>query len=298
MPPRFTTRQLSAFIAAAEVNNFTLAASRLNLTPSAVSNLIGELEAAVGFSIFERTTRKIALTAEGRQFLPVAIAVQRRFTMAGAAAADIANRTADVVRVAAPLAVAATLLPPIISAYRDVEPRTQVRVIDTGVEWMADRLMSGEADLAVGPDRCFGADINSTALFPSPWVLWCSPDHPLADTSELTWSDLEGVDFFTAGRDHEDSVGPLGARGSHQIGNAPLQVFDCITTALGMAAANLGVTFSPQYVSRLAIPMGLTMRRILEPEIMRHVTLYEPLEVDPPAKVRLLRDFIRSMATG
>jgi DNA-binding transcriptional LysR family regulator len=296
--PRFTTRQLSAFIAAAEVSNFTLAAGRLNLTPSAISNLISELEIAVGFSLFERTTRRIALTADGRQFLPVALSVQRRFTMAAVTAADIANRSIDVVRIAAPQAVAATVLPPLIAAYVRLEPRTQVRVVDTGVEWMADRLLSGEADLALGPDRGVGADILATRLYASPWVLWCAPDHALADRRMVTWADLDGIEFFTAGRDHEESVGPLGTRAAHEVVVAPKQVFECITTALGMAAASLGVTFSPQYVSALAKPMGLKMCRILDPEIIRYMTLYEPTDREVPGKVKRLRDFIQATMTG
>lgn len=295
MSPRFTTRQLCAFIAAAEAHNFTLAAGRLNLTPSAVSNLISELEHAVGFSLFERTTRKIALTPNGRQFLPVALAVQRRLTLASIAAADIANRSVDVVRIAAPQAVAATMLPPVIASYRQVEPRTEIRVVDTGVEWMADRLLSGEADLALGPDRAVSGDILATRLHASPWVLWCSPDHPLAARNDIRWADLDGVDFFTAGRDHEQSVTPLGASGPPEIAITPRQVFDNITTALGMAAANLGVTFSPHYVSPLAQPMGLVMRRVVEPEIIRYVTLYEPNEREMADKVLRFRDFIRKM---
>lgn len=298
MAPRFTTRQLSAFIAAAEVNNFTLAAGRLNLTPSAVSNLISELEQAVGFGLFERTTRKIALTPDGRQFLPVALAVQRRFTMAAVAAADIANRSVDVVRIAAPQAVAASLLPPIIASYQKAEPRTEVRIVDTGVEWMTDRLLSGEADLALGPDRAVSGDILTTRLYASPWVLWCSPEHPLAARRDIKWSELDGVDFFTAGRDHEQSVGPLGASSTHEIVIAPKQIFESITTALGMAAANLGVTFSPQYVNALARPLGLTMRRMVEPEIVRYVTLYEPRDRELSNKVERFRDFIQTTVRG
>jgi len=294
MSPRFTTRQLSAFIAAAEVNSFTLAAGQLNLTPSAVSNLISELEQAVGFSLFERTTRRIGLTWDGRRFLPVALSVQRQLTMAAVAAADIANRSVDVVRIAAPQAVAATLLPPVISAYAKAEPRAEIRVVDTGVEWMADRVLSGEADLAIGPDRLVGGDIQTTALYASPWVLWCSPEHPLAEKAEIGWVDLDGVNFFTAGRDHEQSVGPLAAGRSHEIANSANQVFDNITTALGMAAANLGVTFSPDYVSVLGHALGLTMRRVLNPEIIRYVTLYEPSDRELPEKALRFRDFLKS----
>jgi DNA-binding transcriptional LysR family regulator len=298
MAPRFTTRQLSAFIAAAEAGSFTLAAGRLNLTPSAVSNLISELEHAVGFSLFERTTRKVALASDGRQFLPVALAVQRRFTMAAVAASDIANRSVDVVRVAAPQAVAATLLPPLIAAYRAIEPRTEVRVVDTGVEWMADRLLSGEADLALGPDRTVSSDVSAEHLYETPWVVWCSPTHKLAEQREVRWADLKGIDFFTAGRDHEQSVGPLGAHDSSLLAMPPRQVFDNISTALGMAAAGLGITFSPEYVKSLALPLGLTMRPVIEPRIARYLTLYEPADRDLSAKVIGLRNFIRQRELG
>ena len=292
--PRFTTRQLSAFIAAAELGNFTLAAGRINLTPSAVSVLISELEQGIGFTLFERTTRKIALTPDGRKFLPTAISVQRQLAIAAMAAADIANRAVDVVRVAAPQAIAATVLPPLIAAFRKTEAHSEVRIVDTGVEWMANRLLSGEADLAVGPDRAVSDEVRAIRLHASPWVMWCSSEHPLAAKRQVKWSDLEGVDFFTAGHDHEQSVEPLGPHSNQQITNLPKQVFDNISTALGMAAANLGVTFSPSYVDRLARPMGLTMRRIIEPEILRYVTLYEPADRTIPDHVLRFRDFIQS----
>ncbi|MEO5597671.1 MAG: LysR family transcriptional regulator [Novosphingobium sp.] len=298
MLPRFTTRQLSAFVAAAEAGSFTVAAGRLNLTPSAVSSLISELEHAVGFSLFERTTRKVALTPQGRQFLPVVLSVQRRITMTAVAASDIANRSVDVVRVAAPQAVAATLLPPLIAAYRVIEPRTEVRVVDTGVEWMADRLLSGEADLALGPDRTVSSDVSAEHLYETAWVVWFSPAHALAGRSDVRWADLQGIDFFTAGRDHEQSVGPFGGHGPNHLAIAPQQVFDNISTALGMAAAGLGITFSPEYVKALALPMGLVMRPVIEPHITRYVTLYASADRELPDKVTALRNFIRERLKG
>ena len=59
MPPHLSVRQLDAFIAVAELASFTQAARRLNLTPSAVSALIAELEAAVGFSVWVETLTQV-----------------------------------------------------------------------------------------------------------------------------------------------------------------------------------------------------------------------------------------------
>lgn len=278
MSPRFSVRQIDAFAAAAELANFTLAARRLGLTPSAISNLISELEASFGFALFERTTRKVVLTAEGREFLPAALAVQRQIGRASLAAADIANRAVDVVRIAAPMAVAALLLPPLIAGYKALRPKTVVRIVDTGVEWLADRVQIGEADMALGPDRPVAADIAKTEIFASEWVIWCRPDHPIAQASAgIAWHEFGDAEVFAAGRDHEHSVWPNLPAGA---GTAvrPIEVVDNLSTALGIAAAGIGVTFSPDYVAPLAEAMGLVKCPLVAPRIVRQVTLHRPAD--------------------
>ena len=57
---RITPRQLEAFVTVAEAEGFGEAASRLSLTPSAISQLVAELESATGLRLFDRTTRRVA----------------------------------------------------------------------------------------------------------------------------------------------------------------------------------------------------------------------------------------------
>src|SRR2546427_480360 len=104
---RFTPRQLDAFVAVSDLRSFSAAGQRLGLTPSAVSQLVvAELEAAVGFRLFERTTRAVALSPAGREFLGSAEQVLRHIGLAESAAADVRNRAAGIVRIAAPLVIA------------------------------------------------------------------------------------------------------------------------------------------------------------------------------------------------
>ncbi|HTI67189.1 MAG TPA: LysR family transcriptional regulator [Caulobacteraceae bacterium] len=292
-PPRFTPRQIDAFVASAELSNFTQAARRLNLTPSAVSNLISELELSLGFGLFERTTRKVTLTPDGREFLPSALAVQRQLQLAAIAAADVRNRSVEVVRVAAPLSVAAVDLPRLIARYRLRQSRVVVRILDTGVEWLADRVSTGEADLALGPDRTVGPDVTCSPLYASPWVLWCSPNHPLARKAALRWTDLEGVDFYAAGHDHEHSIIPRLSGMTDAMRVTPIQIVDNVTTALGIAAAEIGVTFTPDYVKTLAEPLGLVMRRVTDPEVVRHMSLYAPVRRKLSPAALQFHDFVR-----
>ena len=63
-------RLLRAFAAVAAEQSVTRAAKRLHLTQSTVSGQLRELEQAAGYPLFERTTRRIALTREGTRLLP------------------------------------------------------------------------------------------------------------------------------------------------------------------------------------------------------------------------------------
>lgn len=273
--PYFTPRQITAFLCAAEIGNFTVAAHRLNLSSSAVSNLIAELEGGLGFALFDRTTRKVVLTSAGRQFLPAAIAFQRQVGRVEAAAVDIRDHATDVVRVAAPMAIAALLLPPLIAQYRAEQPRTVVRIVDTGVEWLGDRVATGEADLALGPDRAMPTDVVRTTLFATEWVVWIHPDHPLAARPELCWADLAAENVYAAGRDHEHSVLPQLTPEPDAVELTNLHVVENVSTALGLAAAGVGLTFSPDYVLPLALALGLSMRRLTSPVITRQLCIYE-----------------------
>ena len=63
-----SSRQLRAFIALVEERHFTRAAQRCHQTQPAFSALIRSLEEALGVRLFDRTTRKVELTPEGRLF--------------------------------------------------------------------------------------------------------------------------------------------------------------------------------------------------------------------------------------
>jgi len=274
---RFTLRQIEAFIAVAEAHSFTVAASRLGLTAQAVSQLIAELEAILGFRLFDRTTRKVSLSSAGRDFLGSASTLLRHVRAADSAADDVRNRATGVVRVGAPLVLASTALPMAMREFQRIKPKVVVRLRDVPVDHLIDRVADGDVDFAIGPDRHTGEAVTALPLFDSAWVLWCAPSHPLARKRRaVRWAELADVAIVSAGRDHEHSVAqmhqdlPAGARVT------PVDVVDNISTALGIAAQGLAVTLAPAYVGVMAKPAGLIMRRVVQPESVRKVCLYSP----------------------
>ncbi|MDL4771130.1 MULTISPECIES: LysR family transcriptional regulator [Thermomonosporaceae] len=74
-----------AFVAAVEEMHFGRAAQRLFLTQQALSKRVRRLEQALGTPLFERTTRRVSLTAAGRRFLPLAQEAVTAFDTAVAA---------------------------------------------------------------------------------------------------------------------------------------------------------------------------------------------------------------------
>ena len=272
---RFTLRQLEAFTAVADTHSFTAAADRMGLTVQATSQLVAELEGLLGFRLFDRTTRRVDLSSAGRGFLASGQTVLRHVQAAEMAAEDVRNRASGVVTVAAPLVLASTALPAAMAAYGVRRPKVVIRLSDTPVDALVDRVSAGDVDLAVGPDRPTGLGVHSLPLFDSPWVLWCSKRHPLVTNKVLVWSDLRGVALVCAGHDHEQSVARMRLSEPADARVAPVEVVDNIPTAFGLAAHTQAATLAPAYVGILAKSFGLVMRRVLEPETVRKVCLYQ-----------------------
>lgn len=272
--PRFTTRQLAAFAEVARIRSFREAGEHLNLSSSAVSQLVADLEAAVGLRLFDRTTRNVSLSPAGREFLPSAMSVLKHLQLAQTAVDDISNRAAGVVRIAAPLILASLVLPATIQAYTRDRPKVVIRIRDAPVDNLVDMVSNADADLAIGSDYPNQGDVVRTDLFKSPWVLWCSPDHPLAAGKGLTWAQLRPFPLVVAGRDYERTLALTHAESLSSERITPVDIVDNISTALGLAAVGDVATLAPAYVGILARKLGLVMRPISKPSDTRQVCIY------------------------
>lgn len=273
---RFTLRQIEAFTAVNETRSFGTAAEQLGMTAQAVSQLVAELEALLGFRLFDRTTRRVDLSSAGRDFLGPAQTLLRHVRAAESAAADVRNRAAGVVRIGAPLVLASSALPAAIRHHQAAHPKVVVRVRDIAVDALVDAVAAGDVDLAIGPDRAVGAEVSRQLLFESQWVLWCAPSHALARRRVLRWVDLHGVALVAAGRDHERSVAQMHLSAPEGERVSPVDIVDNISTAFGIAAEGIAATLAPAYVGVMAERFGLVMRRVTAPEAVRTVCLYRP----------------------
>src|ERR1700761_727539 len=133
MKRNFTIRQgaldgVEAALAVAQHRSFRRAAAELAVTPSAVSQAVRSLEARVGAALFIRTTRSVGLTEAGERFLVRAKPAFEELVAASAAARDLGQRPAGLLRLSVPRAVVPILLEPLIASFCRAYPEVEVEL--------------------------------------------------------------------------------------------------------------------------------------------------------------------------
>ncbi len=269
-----TLRQMRAFVALAKTGNFTLAAQAMHVTQSALSGLIKELEQTLGAKVVDRSTRRALLTDIGKELYPLFSQMIDDLDGALANVADHTRLKKGIVRIAAPQLLSCTLMPEAIAAYRARYPDIEVRLGDTGVESVVNRVLSGEADIGIGPEREPAPPLDARLLFEMPFALVFPQEHELEQQARVTWKDVARYPLISLqGQFTERLLDDMHAS-MHAPSVKPANEVTFMTTALAMAAAGLGVTVCMPYAAPLATLYGLVMRQLEEPVLTRRFFLY------------------------
>ena len=268
-----TLRQLRAFIAVAEAQHFTRAGERLELSQSSVSTLIRELEENLGLRLFDRHTRMLRLTQAGAELLPLARRAMSDLDQVIGSAAELSTLGRGRVSIAAASLQAALLLPRFIRLYCDEYPGVKVNVQDVTEHEVIDKVRAGEVDFGLGSSAATQQDIAGRALMTDEFVAVMPAGHALARHAELDWRTLQDIPLIgpppgNAVREQLDlALARAGLSLTRQYEVAlPL-------TILGMVEGGLGIAVMTSAMTRLAHALGLVTRRVVEPVVLREISL-------------------------
>jgi DNA-binding transcriptional LysR family regulator len=181
-----TLEQLRIFIAVAEKQHVTQAASELNLTQSATSAAIAALEARYGIKLFDRVGRGIALTQTGRDFLNEARAVMARAKAAAQVLDDLAGLKRGSLTLAASQTVANYWLPPRIETFRRSYPGIDLHVSIANTEQVAQAVGRGDADLGFVEGEVDDPALASREMQGDSLVIVVGVRHPWIDQARIT----------------------------------------------------------------------------------------------------------------
>lgn len=149
--------ELEAFITLANHLHFARAAEAVNTSPSALSRIVSRLEEETGARLFERDTRRVALTPAGRTFLSFAEDSLRRRDLLRQSLDSLDGRLRGTLRVYASVTACYTILPPLVAALGNEHPELKLSV-ETGDPADAEAVLrEGRVDLALAalPDAGF-----------------------------------------------------------------------------------------------------------------------------------------------
>jgi DNA-binding transcriptional LysR family regulator len=117
---------LLVFVTVAEMGSISAAARRLQISKSSASERLAELEDSIGATLMRRSTRKLALTDDGVDFLEHAKRILRTVDDATAGLAERRGELAGPLRIAAPISFGVLHLGPALNAFAKLHPRIEL----------------------------------------------------------------------------------------------------------------------------------------------------------------------------
>ena len=192
-------RWLEAFVAVAEELHFGRAANRLQMAQSPLSQTIRRLERELGVTLFDRSTRSVALTPAGEALLPHAHRVFEELELARQATRAVSGVFYGTVSIGFSGALNHLTLPPLTRAVRHRYPDVTLKLVGRvmtrdGVE----QVERGALDLAfVALPLDPSPTIRTRLIARQPLGVALPVDHRLAGEPEVDLTDLAGDGFVT-----------------------------------------------------------------------------------------------------
>lgn len=261
-------RHLRYFVALAEELSFTAAARRLNISQPPLSQQIRDLERELEVALFERTSRRVELTAAGAAFLGQARAILAQAEQAAQDIHAFGLGRAGMVRIATTGSVLLGPLAGLIAAFARAHPAIAVRLREMGPSEQIAAVKARRADVAFLRHPPRDDDLRVELAWPETVGVCLPAGHPLTAAQVLPLTALDGQDLISLRL--RDSLYSQHLRDCCiRAGFTPRILHEVVESysLTSLVASGLGLALVPECVRLLARPD----------------VVYRPLE--PPAPV-------------
>ncbi|MCY0901680.1 MAG: LysR family transcriptional regulator [Firmicutes bacterium] len=279
---------LDSFLAVTRHGSLHQAAAALFVSQSTLTHRMQVLEEDLGVLLFVRHPGGVALTDEGRRFVPVASAILDQLQ-----GFKRSQTQAPRLTLIAGKAFASYELPGLIAGFRKLRPELRCHVRSALFPESIDALLAGTADLAVIGYEAHHPELVSTTLASDRIVLCVHPQHRFA--RQFAWRDWGHEDVVAFG----DVGAPFRTRVDNYLADRGIRPhivmeLDSIHAVKRMVMHNLGVAFLPERtLSDEATAGWLAIRDVAEGDLIRpsYVAYRRSRQGEP-----LLQAFIEWMA--
>ncbi|HJU72303.1 MAG TPA: LysR family transcriptional regulator [Gemmatimonadaceae bacterium] len=252
---RLELRDLRLSVAMGQFKTLTQAAEHLNLTPSALSHQLADLERRLGAQLFERSGRRLIATQLGEL-----LCTNARKALAGVEEVERvlgeATRGRDSwLRIAADCYTSFAWLPPVMDSFSAAHPSVEVRIIPEATSDAFGALVRGAIDLSIMSMPVHDRRVRTVRLVDDELVLVVSSRHRLAKHASVDPDELRAERFL--------AYSPPESNNAFQqilmpAGMSPKQVtvLQLTEALLEATRANMGVTILARWALRPHLERG------------------------------------------
>lgn len=248
-------RRLRYFLVLAEELHFGRAAARLNMAQPPLSEQIRKLEDELGFRLFQRTSRSVALTDAGRVFLDGARRATDELARAAQAGQQVELGLAGYVRIGFVSSGGVTFLPKLLRRLREALPQVRTPLRQYSSTGAIEALIERTIDMAIVRTPVVGGQLAHRVLLRDPVVLAIANDHPLAGRKRVALAALNEERFVLYPPNEGHAAYNVVQKACLAAGFIPsaAEFVDDIYGMLGMVSAGVGVALMPAAISQLNV---------------------------------------------
>ncbi|KAA1014587.1 LysR family transcriptional regulator [Paraburkholderia panacisoli] len=200
----YDLQSLRLFVVVAELGSLTRAADRTNMTLSAVSKRIADLERSTGCALLLRQPRGVELTAAGKGLLVHARQLVERVNRMANEMNDYSTGVRGHVRMWANTSAIVQFLPRDVRIFLSDNPSVKISLEERLSGEIVSAVTSGDADIGIFADNVPAPDIEKAVYRRDKLVLLVPNDHPLASQKQVAFIDT--LDFEYVGLNEGSSL--------------------------------------------------------------------------------------------
>jgi DNA-binding transcriptional LysR family regulator len=240
-------RHLRYFMMVATELHFGRAAEKLHIAQPPLSKQIQDLEAELGFELFTRTKRSVALTPAGQAFLVEVTQIFQQLDRA----IDIGRKTSrgELGQISIGFVGSATynILPVMLQQFRDRYPDVQIELHELTTDRQLIWLREGRIDIGLIRPPIVERDLGSQIIFQESLVIALPINHHLAMVDSIDLTGLATEPFILFPRQLAPGLYDPIIAICQAAGFSPQVVQECIQmqTIVSLVSANMGVSILP-----------------------------------------------------
>ena len=289
---------IRTFTLVVRTGSFAAAARLRGVAPSSVSRAVAVLEGEIGIRLFQRTTRRLALTEAGRSYHRQVVPLLEALERAADAARDLGARPRGLLRVAVAAPLATLYLARWVAAFAERFPDLEIELV---LDSRYADLVGERIDVAVRLGHLASASVVALKLCAAPRAVVASPSY-LVGHAPRRPSDTRAhrVLVFPRGGEHEtwrfrDAEG----RTSEVEVRARVSAADGLIVR-ELAKSGLGLALLPRWLCADDLRSGALVdvfpsHEVTATEFESSLWLAYPSRSHLPLKVRVFVDFLREI---